>query len=666
MSEKKTNYLDGIESPEDLKALSAGSLPVLAREIRERIITVVQKNGGHLASNLGTVELTIALHRVFTSPADQIIWDVGHQCYTHKLLTGRRDAFDTIRTRGGLSGFPKRSESEHDIMETGHSSTSISAGLGALAGKRIMGDTEGKVISVIGDGALTGGMAFEALNHAGHLGKDLIVVFNDNNWSIGPNVGGLSINSNLSKLSAYVSGLSATPLYQKIRIKIDRGIRGIPVLGCKLYELVMRFKKALKAVFLKETIFSELGFEYVGPIDGHSISKLVDVLGAVKKLKKPVVVHVVTQKGKGYSLAEGDPASYHGVSPITNVDGKIERKQALTYTEVFAESLMALAEKNPSIAAISAAMCGGTGLSAFRRRWPERFFDVGIGEQHAVTFAAGLSIAGVRPVVAIYSTFMQRAVDQVIHDVALASLPVTFCLDRAGLVAADGETHQGVFDISLFLPVPGMTIMAPAGREEVPLMLEYAVSADGPCMIRYPKDAALPLGEAGKQPLEPGRGVFLRKGRGDVLILGFGALVTHCLGAADILEREGLGMDVCNIRFAKPLDEEWLFNECSEYRTVFMIEDGSYRGGLGAHLASLFARYQPLTSYSHMGVPETFLAQASREELLETCGLDPQGIADRIRVRLSENDTFRPVEVDGIRKSMLRKGSGKSGNSLDF
>lgn len=658
MKPHKQHILDTIDSPDDLKALSPGALPVLAGEIRERIISVVQKNGGHLASNLGVVELTIALHRVFSTPGDQIIWDVGHQCYTHKLLTGRRERFDTIRLKDGLSGFPKRSESEHDAMETGHSSTSISAGLGALTGKRLMGDTAGKVVSVIGDGALTGGIAFEALNHAGHLGKDLIVVFNDNNWSISPNVGGLSINSNLSKLSSYVSGLTATPLYQSIRNRIDRGIRGIPVLGIKLFELVMRFKKALKAVFLKETIFSELGFEYVGPVDGHSISKLVEVLEAVKKLDKPVVVHVVTQKGRGFSLAEGDPASYHGVSPVTNIDGKIERKRAVTYTELFAESLLAEAEKDASIAAISAAMCEGTGLSAFRHRWPDRFFDVGISEQHAVTFAAGLALAGVRPVVAIYSTFMQRAVDQVIHDVALPSLPVTFCLDRAGLVGADGETHQGVYDMPLFLPVPGLTILAPAGSEEVPLMLTYALGLGAPAVIRYPKEAALSLGKAGEEPVVTGRGVFLRQGRGELLIIGFGAVVSYCLSAADMLEREGFGIDVCNLRFARPLDEQWLFDSCRRYKTVILVEDGSSRGGLGEYLASLFARYQPATDYSHIGVPDAFLPHASRDELLEMCGLDPAGIAHRVRVKMSENDAFRSAELAEMERSG-RKDKGE-------
>ncbi|WP_020612313.1 1-deoxy-D-xylulose-5-phosphate synthase [Sediminispirochaeta bajacaliforniensis] len=640
MRAEQNGYLHAIHSPDDLKRLPSGSLPFLAKEIRERIIHVVQKNGGHLASNLGVVELTIALHRVFSTPKDKIIWDVGHQCYTHKLLTGREDRFDTIRKKDGLSGFPKRSESIHDAMDTGHSSTSISAGLGILTGMRLSGDSEGKVVAVIGDGAMTGGMAFEALNHAGDLAKDLIVVFNDNNWSISPNVGGLSVNSNLSKLSASVSKLTTTRFYQSLRKYIDRGLRGIPFLGYKLYELFIRFKKALKAVVFKETIFSELGFEYVGPIDGHSISRLTEVFEAVRHLHKPVIVHVITQKGRGHSLAEVNPTAYHGVSPMVAVDGKIERKSVMTFTEVFAESLMREAEQRSEIVAITAAMCEGTGLSSFRESYPDRFFDVGISEQHAVTFAAGLAASGMRPVVAIYSTFMQRAVDQVIHDVALPSLPVLFCLDRSGLVGADGETHQGLYDLSLFLSVPGMTLLAPAGKEELPLMLAYALTLDGPCMIRYPKDACLPLGEACSRPIEKGRGVFLREEGGDVLILSYGASCAQCVGAADLLEREGVGADVCNIRFAKPIDEEWLLDSCASYRTLIIVEEASSIGGIGEYLIALISRYHADIDLFHFGVPDRFLPHASRRELLSSVALDAEAIAGRVRLCLAERETF--------------------------
>jgi 1-deoxy-D-xylulose-5-phosphate synthase len=645
-------YLDSISSPDDLKKMAQDSLPTLAEEIRDRIISVVQKNGGHLASNLGVVELSIALHKVFSTPTDKIIWDVGHQCYAHKLLTGRNDRFDTLRQKNGLSGFPKRSESGHDIMETGHSSTSISAGLGILAGERIAGRHEGKVVSIIGDGALTGGMAFEALNHAGHLGKDLVVVYNDNNWSIGPNVGGLSVNSNLSKLSAHVSRLTATPFYQNLRNRIDRGLRGIPFFGFKLFELVMRLKKAMKAVFLSQTLFSELGFEYVGPIDGHSISKLIEVFDAVKKLDKPVVVHVLTQKGRGYSLAEGDPASWHGVSPLCTVDGKVEKKSALSFTETFADALLTLADKEERIVCITAAMCEGTGLSAFRGRYPERFFDVGISEQHAVTFAAGLAVAGLRPIVAIYSTFMQRAVDQLIHDVALPGLPVLFCLDRAGLVGADGETHQGIYDIALFRSVPGMTILAPAGQEDLHLMVEYALELDGPCIIRYPKEACRLLGSSCRQEIIPGRGVFLRKGRGDILLLALGAATVRGLEAVDLLEAEGIGTDLCNLRFAKPLDEEWLLEVCSGYEMIFFLEDGSKIGGLGEHLAASILRYRKELKFFHTGVIDCFLPHASREELLASSGLDASGIADLVRIRLSEDVKSR-YSLDFYRQSII-------------
>jgi 1-deoxy-D-xylulose-5-phosphate synthase len=638
--------LEAINSPEDLKKLPSSALPSLAQEIRERIISVVHANGGHLASNLGVVELTIALHRVFQSPTDQLIWDVGHQCYTHKLLTGRREQFHTIRKKGGISGFPKRSESDHDIMETGHSSTSISAALGSLMARRIQGDTLGKVISIIGDGALTGGMAFEGLNHAGHLGKDLIVIYNDNNWSISPNVGGLSLNSNLSKLSAYVSRLTATPFYQSIRDKIDLGIQGIPVLGYKMYNLVVRLKKAMKAVFLKETLFSELGFEYLGPVDGHSIRRLTDLFQAAKKIQKPLLIHVVTQKGRGYSLAEGDPTAYHGVSPVTNVDGKIERKSALSWTEAVSAALIDLAEKDKKIVAVTAAMAEGTGLAAFRRRFPKRFFDVGISEQHGVTFAAGLTLSGLKPVVSIYSTFMQRAVDQVIHDVALPQLPVLFLLDRSGLVSSDGETHQGAYDIALFRSVPGLSILAPGFREEIPGMLSWAMQISSPCMIRFPKEAcpaAPPDIEPFSKPFQPGKGVFLRSGRGAVLIASLGALSLKALGAAEILDREKIGVDILHLNTVKPFDEEHFLSLTHPYQTIIMVEDGTKQGGLGELIASLLQKIPDSPEFRHLGIPDRLLTQADREELLSMCGLDSEGIADLVRATLVPSAPERVV-----------------------
>ena len=461
---KQEHLLNKINSPDRLKELPLALLPELANEIRERIIEVVNRNGGHMASNLGVVELTIAMHRVFSSPIDKFIWDVGHQCYTHKILTGRNDSFDSIRLKDGLSGFPKRDESEHDIFETGHASTSISAALGLLVGKRLKGE-QGKVVAVIGDGAITGGMAFEALNHSGHLRKDLIIIYNDNNMSISRNVGGLSSRSNISRTSSYVSRITATRSYQRIRDLIDKGLLSIPFFGYRIFQFVMRMKKSVKAIFLKETLFSELGFEYVGPIDGHSISMVTKVLENVKKLHKPVIVHVVTRKGKGYLKAEENPADFHGVSPIPS---PLDRNSLTnnTFTKVFGKLVLENARQDKKIVAVTAAMGKGTGLKPFQETFPARFFDVGIAEQHALTFGAGLAASGLKPVVAIYSTFMQRAVDQLIHDIAIPGLPVVIAMDRSGLVSSDGETHQGVFDIALFRSIPGIIILAPGSREE--------------------------------------------------------------------------------------------------------------------------------------------------------------------------------------------------------
>ncbi len=622
---KQEPLLDRINSPEKLKELPLASLPVLASEIRERIIDVVGNNGGHMASNLGVVELTIAMHRVFNSPVDQFVWDVGHQCYTHKILTGRNDIFDSIRLKGGLSGFPKREESVHDVVETGHASTSISAALGILVGKRLKGE-KGKVIAVIGDGAITGGMAFEALNHSGHLRKDLIIIYNDNNMSISRNVGGLSSRSGISKTSSYVSRITATRSYQRIRDLIDKGLLGIPFLGYRIFQFVMRMKRGVKALFLKETIFSELGFEYVGPIDGHSISMLTKVLENIKKLQKPVIVHVVTKKGKGFSKAEDNPADYHGVSPIPSPDDKISLNKH-TFTSVFGAILFKNAGKDNSIVAITAAMGKGTGLKSFQGEFPERFFDVGIAEQHALTFGAGLAASGFKPVIAIYSTFMQRAVDQLIHDIAIPKLPVIIAMDRSGLVSSDGETHQGSFDIPLFISIPGLVILAPGSEEEFDLMMTYALNSNRTVLFRYPK-AECPIGISGTDlPVETGRGVFLKRTSCQFLLITIGGLVTEALSGCEILQTQGLDIDLYNIRFIKPIDEKYLLELISGYSHVFLVEDGSKKGGIGDSVASLIAENNIDIFFQHNGIPEKFLSQALRSELLKDCGLDGSGIA---------------------------------------
>jgi 1-deoxy-D-xylulose-5-phosphate synthase len=631
---KKEPLLNKINSPEKLKELPLALLPDLALEIRKRIIEVVGSNGGHMASNLGVVELTIAMHRVFNSPVDKFVWDVGHQCYTHKILTGRNTDFDSVRLKDGISGFPKRAESVHDIVETGHASTSISAALGLLVGKRYK-EEEGKVIAVIGDGAITGGMAFEALNHSGHLRKDLIIIYNDNNMSISRNVGGLSSRSGISKTSSYVSRITATRFYQRIRDGIDKGLLGIPFLGYRIFQFVMRMKRGVKAVFFKETIFSELGFEYVGPIDGHSISMLSKVLENVKKLHKPVIVHVVTKKGKGYSKAEENPADYHGVSPIPTPGDK-SISSDITFTNVFGKIMLDKAARDNKIVAVTAAMGKGTGLSPFQGKFPERFFDVGIAEQHAVTFGAGLAASGFKPVIAIYSTFMQRAVDQLIHDIAIPKLSVVIAMDRAGLVSSDGETHQGLFDISLFRSIPGLVILSPGARKEFELMMEYALEGKETVLIRYPK-AECPVNITGTNlPLVKGRGVFLKHSGSQILLMTIGGLVSEALSGWEILKNESLDIDIYNLRFIKPINEEYLLKIISEYSYILFVEDGSRSGGAGEYLASIILENNKNVIFKYIGVPEKFLSQALRSELLADCGLDGHGIAAEIKKIITE------------------------------
>jgi 1-deoxy-D-xylulose-5-phosphate synthase len=624
--------------------LGPDDLTRLAREIRERIIAVVSRNGGHLASNLGVVELTIALHRVFHSPEDRIVWDVGHQCYAHKLLTGRSGGFDGLRLRGGLAGFPKRGESSHDCFNTGHASTSISAALGLLAAAGLAGGT-GRAAAVIGDGALTGGLAYEALSHAGQLGLPLVVILNDNKMSIGPNVGGLS---------KYLSRLSMKSRYQRFRGNFDALIKKIPLAGGPLFDVIVRLKRAVKAVFYTDNFFVDLGFEYVGPIGGHNILQLAEVIREAAELRKPVVVHVMTQKGKGYGFAEDDPGSYHGVSSFSADEGVAETAPPVvgsagsmavalaaepavsSFTQVFSAALVAAGRTDKRVAAVTAAMENGTGLLPFKRAFPERFFDVGIAEGHAVTFAAGMAAGGLRPVAAVYSTFMQRAVDGVIHDVCLQNLPVVFALDRAGFVSHDGETHQGLFDISLFRPAPNLTILAPAGREELALMLDWAVGRGGPVIIRYPK-AVCPGGDpAFSLPLETGRGVWVRRAAGGgpsrVCIAFTGSLYSQALEAGAILAGGihadgGMGVDLYNLRFLKPIDEAYLADVMSRYELVVFVEEGMKAGGFGEYAAELAARKGCSCKTVVLGAGDGFEGLGRRDELLRDNGLDGAGIA---------------------------------------
>ncbi|MDR1178152.1 MAG: 1-deoxy-D-xylulose-5-phosphate synthase [Spirochaetaceae bacterium] len=613
----KTPLLQEIHEPKDLRRLSYAGLRELASEIRALIVSTVSRNGGHLASNLGAVELTIALHRVFDSPNDKIVFDVGHQCYTHKILTGRAASFENLRRSGGISGFPKKSESPHDAFETGHASTSISAALGLLAGETLSGGT-GRVVAVIGDGALTGGLAYEALSHAGQLDFPLVVILNDNKMSISPNVGGLS---------KYLSRLSMKSRYQRIRRGIDRLVKRFPFFGSRIYDVMLRMKRGVKALFYTDNFFVDLGFEYVGPIEGHNLPVLEEVLRDVKKLGKPVVVHVITRKGKGYAFAENDPGNYHGVQSFSVEDGLVEPGNTPSFTNVFSDALVALARKDSRIVAVTAAMEKGTGLGPFRAEFPGRFFDVGIAEGHAVTFSSGLAAAGLRPVTALYSTFMQRAVDQVIHDTALQRNPVIFAVDRAGLVSDDGETHQGLFDMALFRQVPGMTILAPAGRAELEAMLAFSASLASPSIIRYPKAACPPDHPSFALPLEPGRGVFVREKGGKALIAFTGSLYPQVLESADLLEASGIDVDLYNLRFIKPLDEDYLVSVLARYESVLFVEEGIRSGGIGEYAAALALRRRLSSPVFVLGVPDTFGGLGRRDELLAQYGLDAHGIA---------------------------------------
>lgn len=614
---REESILQKIRGPEDLSDLSYKELTSLAEEIRQKIILSVSKNGGHLASNLGVVELTIALHRIFKSPQDKIVWDVGHQCYAHKMLTGRLKAFDKLRRSGGLSGFPKITESVHDSFNTGHASTSISAALGLLAGDRLLG-LHHVAVAVIGDGALTGGLAYEALSHAGQLGLPLIVVLNDNNMSISPNVGALS---------KYLSRLTMKSRYQNVRRRLDRLMKQIPLAGPLIFDTVMRLKKGIKAIFYPDNFFVDLGFEYVGPIDGHHIQRLEEVFRDVCQLGRPVVVHVMTQKGKGYQLAEYDPSAFHGVAPFSITDGLFEREGPVSFTEAFGRSMVTLGNENPKVVGITAAMEKGTGLGPFKATFRNRFFDVGIAEGHGITFSAGLAAQGLRPVTAIYSTFIQRSVDQVIHDVAIQNLPVTIALDRSGFVGDDGETHQGLFDIALFRSIPNLTLMAPASAYELEMMLRWAVDSSGPCVIRYPKASCPHEIASFSKELTLGRGTFIRESGAPLCIAFTGSLYPQVAEAADLLVSQGIQTDLYNLRFLKPLDEDYLTNVMKDYDHFVVVEEASLKGGVGEYIKTIAANRLSSLPVLHLGAPETFYPQGTRSELLQRAGLDGPGIA---------------------------------------
>lgn len=616
--------LDKIETPADLRKLSVDELPVLAQEIRDEIVATVSKTGGHLAPSLGVVELTIALHYVFNTPHDRLIWDVGHQAYAHKLLTGRRDRFHTLRQKGGLSGFPKRSESPYDHFDAGHSSTSISAGLGMSAGLDLKHE-DARVISVIGDGSLTGGIAFEGLNQAGELEKNLIVVLNDNEMSISANVGALS---------SFLSRKLTKKRYIAFKREVQIFLRTVPGIGENIIQLIKRSEDSLRSLISPSFLFEAFDFEYLGPIRGHRFDLLIEAFTNSKNLDGPVLIHVHTEKGKGYGPAEENPAHFHGVGAFEVKTGNSKKKAAAqpTYTEVFGQTLVELAEADDKIVAITAAMPEGTGLAYFKEKLPERFYDVGIAEQHAVTFAAGLSLEGFRPVIAIYSTFMQRGFDQIVHDVCLQNLPVTFAMDRGGLVGEDGPTHHGIFDLSFMRALPNMTIMAPKDENEFRRMLKSAVYHDGPVSLRYPRGRGTGvLLDQEIKPLEFGRAETLRSG-GDLLIVAVGAMVLPALEAAEILACEGIEAAVINARFVKPLDEEMIITEAKVSGKVLCVEENTILGGLGSAVSEILTEIGlPNLRIKRLGIPDVFVEHGTQAELRADLGLDPAGMVKAAR-----------------------------------
>ncbi len=623
-----TSILKNLDGPQDLEHFSLARLEELCGELRDEIISTVSSTGGHLGASLGVVELTVALHHLFRSPEDKIIWDVGHQAYGHKLLTGRRESFRTLRQQDGISGFPKRSESAHDAFGVGHASTSISAALGFAKARDLQGK-DNAVIAVIGDGALTGGLAYEGLNNAGQLQTDLVVVLNDNEMSISPNVGAIA---------KYLTRITSGQLYTRFEGDIWRILGKFPK-GETAQKLAGRIKDGLKQIIVPTILFEELGFKYYGPIDGHDLPLLIQTLDSVRRIKGPVLVHTVTRKGKGYSFAENDRPRYHGV-------GKFDRKRGLapsnggtpSYTSIFGRELARLAETDARIVAITAAMPEGTGLTHFRDAYPDRFFDVGIAEQHAVTFASGLACEGLRPVVAIYSTFLQRAYDQVIHDAALQKLPVVFAIDRGGVVGEDGPTHHGCYDLTFLRTVPGLTIMAPKDEHELRRMMVTAFAHDeGPVVLRYPRGAGqgVPL-PAEVEALAVGEAETLQRGA-DVCLLAVGSLVAPAVDAAARLADQDIGATVVNMRFVKPLDAGVLETAFAEHRLVVTLEENALAGGFGAAVLEWAAANAPapVKPVLSIGIPDEFIAHAPRGALLAEMGLDAGTIAERVLTTLN-------------------------------
>ena len=612
--------LEKIEQSSDIKKLKEEEYPVLAKEIRQFLLEKISKTGGHLASNLGVVELTMALHLAFDLPKDKIVWDVGHQAYTHKLLSGRRDGFDDLRQFGGMSGFPKRKESPYDAFDTGHSSTSISAGLGIAQARDILGE-DYSVISVIGDGALTGGMAYEALNNAAQMKKNFIIVLNDNEMSISPNVGGMS---------KYLSSVRTKDSYAELKRGVEGALNAIPVVGKGIANGVYMVKNSIKQFLVPGMLFEDMGITYLGPVDGHDVGAMVKVLKEAKRVRHAVLVHVITKKGKGYGPAEKNPARFHGVDAFDVTTGKsVKEKKYPSYTDIFSEKICEIAKENPKVVALTAAMPDGTGLSKFAKEFPNRFFDVGIAEAHEVTSAAGMASAGLKPVVAVYSSFLQRGYDQVLHDVCIQELPVLFAIDRAGLVGSDGETHQGIFDVSFLSLVPGMSIMAPKNCWELESMLEFGVNFDGPLAVRYPRGQAYRGLEEFNAPIEYGKAEMLYEEK-DIALFALGSMVSTGEHVREKLKNKGYSCTLVNARFVKPFDTAMIDRLCQNHKLVVTLEENVLRGGMGMCITKYIHDNYPGIRVIQVALPDAYVEHGNVTALREMLGIDSDSVIRQV------------------------------------
>lgn len=622
-----SGYLDRINEANDIKKIEPEAYDALASEIRSFIIESVSEHGGHLASNLGVVELTMALHLCMDFPNDKLIWDVGHQAYTHKLLTGRKEDFSGLRTFGGMSGFPKHKESPCDAFDTGHSSTSISAALGYARARDLKGEDR-NVVAVIGDGSLTGGMAYEALNNVSHLKSNMIIVLNDNKMSISENVGGLS---------KHLTALRTRESYMDFKMDVEKKLKQIPHVGDSVARSVKKSKDSIRQLFVKGGFFEDFGIKYIGPIDGHDIKEMMRVLNALKRLNEPVVMHVVTQKGRGYVPAEKNPSAFHGVGSFDIATGESLASKSLTYTSVFSKTICRLGKAHPDVVTICAAMPDGTGLTAFKKHFPDRFFDVGIAEQHAVTFAAGLAAGGMHPFVAVYSSFLQRAYDQIIHDVCIQNLPVVFCVDRAGLVGADGETHQGIFDLSYLSMIPNMTVCAPKNKYELYDMLYFAYQYHGPIAIRYPRGSAYEGFKNMRPPIEYGKSELMFEGE-KIALVAVGSMVQTAVQVREKLLDKGINATVVNARFVCPLDTECLDRLSRDHQWIVTMEENVLKGGFGEACGDyLLAKHEDVRLI-HVGVPDVYVEHGGVDQLKKTLHMDADSIVERICSAMSDAD----------------------------